>query len=113
LFDVDSGFLLLALSDWTTARLYLKRIQNFEASMTYLQTFILVFTALIIAMGNLFIPRYFDRQQELRDRSADCVTYRHYAQSYEVDVAKTGEFYMAKGDCTRIFPGTLGRLANP
>ena len=70
--------------------------------MTYLQTFILVFTALIIAMGNLFIPRYFDRQQELRDRSADCVTYRHYAQSYEVDVAKTGEFYMAKGDCTRI-----------
>ena len=55
--------------------------------MTYLQTFILVFTALIIAMGNLFIPRYFDRQQELRDRSADCVTYRHYAQSYEVDVA--------------------------
>ena len=81
--------------------------------MTYLQTFILVFTAFIIATGNLFIPRYFDRQQELRDRSADCVTYRHYAQSYEVDVAKTGEFYMAKGDCTRIFPSTLGRLANP
>ena len=49
--------------------------------MTYLQTFILVFTALIIAAGNLFIPRYLDHQQELRDRSADCVTYRHYAQS--------------------------------
>ena len=33
--------------------------------MTYLQTFILVFTALIIAAGNLFIPRYLDHQQEL------------------------------------------------
>jgi len=75
--------------------------------MTYLQTFILVFAAFLIATGNLFIPRYFDRQQELRDRSPDCVTYRHYAQSNEVDVAKTAEFYMAKGDCTRIFPGTL------
>jgi len=77
--------------------------------MTYLQTFILVFAAFIIAAGNLFIPRYFDRQQELRDRSPDCVTYRHYAQSYEVDVAKTAEFYMAKGDCRRIFPDTLDR----
>ena len=77
--------------------------------MTYLQSFILVFAAFTIAAGNLFIPRYFDRQQELRDRSPDCVTYRHYAQSYEVDMAKTAEFYMANGDCTRIFSGTLDR----
>ena len=106
---MDAGFLIMAFSDWTTPHLYFTRMQNLEASMTYLQTFILVFTALIIAAGSLFIPRYLDHQQELRDRSADCVTYRHYAQSYEIDVAKTGEFYMAKGDCTRIFPGTLGR----
>ena len=40
--NVDAGFLLLALSEQTTPRLHFKTIQNLEASMIYLQTFILV-----------------------------------------------------------------------